>query len=152
MLEGLVQRQFETLNRRDLNGIMATFRDDAVFEFPGRSTVSGRFVGKDAIRAWWRRWVEHYASVHFTVRHVGIVSLRPGANVLLVAWDVDVTTVDGIRGQTSGVSLLRQRGGKIALSRDYFFDPEILDAFWGRAADQPVREAVAMPELVPAGS
>jgi len=148
MLEGLVQRQFEALNRRDLEAIVGLYRDDAVFEFPGRTRVSGRFEGKEAIRAWWTRWVQRYASVHFTVKHVGIVSARPGANVVLIAWDVDVTTTDGIQGEASGISLMRQRGGKVAFARDYFYDPELIERIWGRAEEQAEALVEREPALV----
>jgi ketosteroid isomerase-like protein len=145
MFESLAQRQFEALNRRDLAAIVEMWNEDAVFEFPGKTPISGRFEGKAAIEAWWRRWVARFATVHFTVRHVGVISLRPGALGMMVAWDVEVMTTDGITGQASGVSLIQQRGGKVAFARDYFFDPEGLERIWGRAesateGSAPVRE------------
>ena len=99
MLEGLAQGRFEALNRRDLAAIVAMWDDDAVFEFPGRTPMSGRFEGITAIAEWWRRWVDRYAAVQFTVKHVGIVGLRPGSPILLVAWDADGTMVDGVRAK-----------------------------------------------------
>jgi ketosteroid isomerase-like protein len=142
MLEALVQRRFEALNRRDLRAIVAMWNKDGVFEFPGKTPVSGRFEGIAAIEAWWRRWVERYARVHFTVRHVGIAGVRPGAQVLLVAWDVDVTTKDGISGQASAVSLMKARAGKIAYAKDYFFDPTVLEKLWGRVDEEDASDQV----------
>jgi uncharacterized protein len=143
MLERLAQNWFEALNRRDLAAIVGMWDEDAVFEFPGRTPMSGRFEGITAIAEWWRRWINRYATVHFTVKHVGIVGLRPGAPTLLVAWDADGTTVDGIRGQASGVSLTRAHRGKIAFARDYFFDPTVLEMIWG-TKDEPI-EASTKP-------
>jgi ketosteroid isomerase-like protein len=148
MLETLMQRRFETLNRRDLPAIVDMWNEDAVFEFPGKTPISGRFEGKPAIEAWWRRWVARFTSVHFTVRHVGVIRVWPGANSALIAWDVDVTTTDGIRGHASGVSLMRERGGKVAFARDYFFDPEGIELIWGRAgAATPATEVPREPAL-----
>jgi ketosteroid isomerase-like protein len=133
MFEGMVQKQFDRAqNRLDVAAIMAMWNDDAVFEFPGRSAVSGRFQGRDALEAWWRRWVARYARARFTVRHVGIVSLWP--RVTLIAWDFEGTTDDGIRVETSGVTLARARGGKISYAKDYLIDPRALEAVWGRAS------------------
>jgi len=143
MFEGLVQRKYDALNRRDLTAIMDWFADDAVFEFPGKSPVSGRFVGKPAIEAWWRRWVERYASVHFTVKHVAFgnpLALNI-ANTLFVLWDVEVTTKDGISAQASAVSFAKLRRGKAIYACDYFFDPTVLEPIWGRVDEQPAARA-----------
>jgi ketosteroid isomerase-like protein len=148
MLEGLVQRNYEALNRRDLSAIMGWWADDAVFEFPGRTPVSGRFVGKPAIEAWWRRWVERYASVHFTVKHVAIgnpLGLTI-ANTLFVEWDVEVTTTDGISLQASAVSFTSMRHGKVIYARDYFFDPTALERIWGRVDEAPAATSPAIRE------
>jgi ketosteroid isomerase-like protein len=145
MLEGLVQRNYEALNRRDLTAIMDMWADDAVFEFPGKTPVSGRFVGKPAIEAWWRRWVERYASVHFTVKHVafGNPLALTVANTLFVEWDVEVTTRDGISAQASAVSFSQLRHGKVIHARDYFFDPTALERIWGRVDEAPAATVAA---------
>lgn len=135
MFERFVQRQFDRAqNRLDVAAIVGMWNEDAVFEFPGKTPVSGRFEGRAAIDAWWRRWVARYARVRFTVKHVGVVSLRP--RVTMIAWDFDGTTSDGIRLETSGVTIARARGGKISYAKDYLIDPTALEQVWG-----------ALPEL-----
>ncbi len=149
MLEGLVQRQFDAAqNRLDVAAIVAMWDDDAIFEFPGDTPMSGTIEGRAAIEAWWRRWVERYASVRFTVKQVGIVSLRPGAHVVMVAWDFDGTTRDEIRLQTSGVSLVKTRRGKIAHAKDFIFDPSSLESVWGRSGEHEHPNEV--PQHMPA--
>lgn len=145
MMEGYVQRKYDALNRRDLAAIMSWFADDAVFEFPGNTPMSGRFEGKPAIEAWWRRWVERYEYVHFTVRHAALGNpLRLNvSNTLFVAWDVEVRTVDGVTASASAVSFTRVRRGKVVYARDYFFDPAVLEGVWGRRGEQ------AAPQRVP---
>ena len=51
---------------------MRGWADEAVFGSPGHSTISGRFVGKPAIEAWWRRWFDRMPSVRFAVRRVAL--------------------------------------------------------------------------------
>ncbi len=135
MLERIVARNFEALNRKDLAAAMRGWADDAVFEFPGRSTISGRFVGKPAIEAWWRRWFERMADVRFVVRCVAFANpfTLTLANTVFVEWAADVTTVDGISVHANAVSVMRLRRGKVVFARDYFLDPAIEDAVWGRA-------------------
>lgn len=143
MLEAYVQRNYEALNRRDLRAIMSWFADDAVFEFPGNTPMSGRFEGKPAIEAWWRRWVDRYESVHFTVKHAALGNpLRLNvSNTLFVAWDVETRTVDGFAASASAVSFTKIRRGKVVYARDYFFDPTILESVWGRREEQVSRSA-----------
>jgi len=133
MLEGRVQGQFDVAqNRLDLAAIVAMWGEDAVFEFPGDTPMSGRIEGRAAIEAWWRRWVEHYASVRFTVNRVGIVSVRPRSYEVMVAWDFDGTARDGVRLHASGISQVRTQGGKIAHAKDYIFDVTSLESVYGR--------------------
>lgn len=61
MLSWLV-KQFVQLNVRrllagNLDPLVSQFDRNAVLVFPGRSSFSGRFVGRDAIAAWLRRFV-----------------------------------------------------------------------------------------------
>lgn len=153
MLEGYVQRSYEALNRRDLRAIVSMFADDAVFEFPGSTPMSGRFEGKPAIEAWWRRWVDRYAYVHFTVKHVAIGNpLRLNvSNSLFVAWNTEVRTVDGIAASTIGVSYSEIRRGKVVFARDYLFDPTLLEDIWGRRGEQaPPTPVSSRPDPVAA--
>lgn len=137
LLERVAQRSYRAVNRKDLDSLMLAWAPDAVFEFPGRSSISGRFVGKPAIEAWWRRWFDRMRSVHFTVDRVALrnpIALT-FANTMFVEWQADVVTYDGIRAHAAGVSVMRFRRGKIVHARDYFFDPTIEEAVWGPAQD-----------------
>ncbi len=136
MLEQIVARNFEALNRKDLAAAMRGWADNAVFEFPGHSTISGRFVGKPAIEAWWRRWFERMADVRFVVRRVAFANpfTLTLANTVFVEWVADVTTTDGVSVHAEAVSVMRVRRGKVVFARDYFLDPTIEEMVWGRAA------------------
>lgn len=150
MFERFVQRQFDRAqNRLNVAAIVAMWNEDAVFEFPGKTPVSGRFEGRAAIDAWWRRWVARYSRVRFTVQHVGVVSLRP--RVTMIAWDFDGTTSDGIRLQTSGVTVARARGGKISYAKDFLFDPTALERVWGAMPERERRVEVRNEAAAAAG-
>lgn len=135
MLERLVARTYEAVNRKDLAATMHGWAEDAVFEFPGHSTISGRFVGKPAIEAWWRRWFERMATVRFVARRVALANplALNIANTVFIEWTADVTTVDGIAAHAEGVSVMRIRRGKVVFARDYFLDPTIEELVWGTA-------------------
>ncbi len=142
MLERLAQRWYDTLSRRDVAAIVGMWHDDAVFEFPGSTPMSGRFVGKRAIEAWWRRWADRYASFHFTVTHAAVASVIPGRTATIIAWEADGTTTDGLSLHASGVSFAQMRGLKIAFARDYFFDPTVLERVWGCVPEETVDQHV----------
>ena len=135
MLERMVSRNFEALNRKDLGATMGAWADDAVFEFPGHSSISGRFVGKAAIETWWRRWFARMETVHFAVRHVALANplALTFANTVFIEWVADVTTVDGLPAHAEAVTVMRMRRGKVVAARDYFLDPGVEDAVWGSA-------------------
>ena len=48
-----VRAGLEALNKRDVTTFMSAWADDAVWNYPGDLPVSGRFVGKQAIRSWY---------------------------------------------------------------------------------------------------
>jgi ketosteroid isomerase-like protein len=140
MFEGMVARTYEALERKDLDAVMSYWAEDSTWEYPGRTPMSGRFVGKPAIRAWWERWLARMASVHFTVKHAALGNpLRLGtANTLFVEWEADITTSDGLSARPAGVTVITIRHGKTVHARDYFLDPTLLERVWGTA---PARAA-----------
>ena len=76
-----VRRTYEHLNRRDLDSFLAAWKSDAVFEFPGDISASGRFMGTAEIFTWFERFLNRFPTLHFTLLHVAVA--RPwtlGAN------------------------------------------------------------------------
>lgn len=137
MFEQLAARMFRPVNRKDLDGWMRAWADDAVFDFPGDSPISGHFEGKAAIEAWWRRWFDRMAQVRFTPVHVAFANPFgfSVANTVFTQLTVDVTTKDGLTAHADLVNVSRVRAGKIVEARDYFFDPSVEEAVWGRGSD-----------------
>jgi ketosteroid isomerase-like protein len=136
MLERQVQHTFEAMNRKDLAAVMKGWADDGVLEFPGHSAISGRYEGKVAIEAFFRRIFERMASIRLTVKHVGFVN--PVAlnytNTMYVEFDTDQVTTDGVSFHTEVVGVYRLRRRKLAYYREYLFDPDLALTVWGPAS------------------
>jgi ketosteroid isomerase-like protein len=136
MLERQVQHTFEAMNRKDLAAVMKGWADDGVLEFPGRSSLSGRYEGKVAIEAFFRRWFERMASIRLTVKHVAFAN--PVAlnytNTMYVEFDTDQVTTDGVSFHTEVVGVYRLRRRKLTYYREYLFDPDLAITVWGPAS------------------
>ncbi len=119
-----VRRTYEHLNRRDLESFLAAWQSDAVFEFPGDISASGRFMGTAEIFTWFERFLEMFPTLHFTLLHVAVA--RPwtlGANnEVMVEWTIDLENRAGERKRNRGVTAIAIRGAKVAAARDYIFD------------------------------
>ena len=115
---------FARLNAHDLEGFMSGFADDAVFDFPGQTDLSGHHVGKAAVRIFFQTMLDDHPEIRFTLRHVAVENIFSvtGTNTLLVEWDLDYTNRAGRTFHNSGVTSGSARGGKIVRLRDYLFD------------------------------
>jgi ketosteroid isomerase-like protein len=100
----------------DLDGIMARFADDAVFDGPRGSEAWGtRFVGREAIRQ------------AFAARFTGIPDVRYQEDSHFVdgdrgasEWTLSGTTTDGERTEVRGCDLWTLRGGQV-VKKDSFW-------------------------------
>lgn len=131
-------RIFAAMRRKDWQAVCRDASEDAVFEFPGESAISGRHEGRQAIEAFWRRVLDRMQT--FNIRPKRIALAHPYAfgatNTAFVEWVVDEVTRDGITIHLEGVAVIEIRRGKLVFARDYMFDPSPLDRVWGH------REAV----------
>jgi ketosteroid isomerase-like protein len=100
----------------DLDGIMAHFADDAVFEGPrGNEAWGTRFVGREAIRQ------------AFAARFAGIPDVRYREDSHFVdgdrgasEWTLSGTTTDGERIEVRGCDLWTLRDGQV-VKKDSFW-------------------------------
>ena len=103
-------------DRHDLDGILAHFADDAVFESPrGPDRWGQRFVGKDAVRE------------AFAGRFAGIPDIRYQDDEHFVdgdrgasEWTLSGTTTDGQRIEVRGCDLWTFRDGKVIKKDSYW--------------------------------
>lgn len=139
---------FEAMNRKDLATFAQGLADDAVFEFPGKSRVSGRFEGKPRIVEWFRTWWEQVDSLRFTLRHVAVENIWAigGTNALTAEWELVERDRDGRSYRLQGVTAIEVKGGKLVRARDYIFDPDPLVEVWGKAESEQQPEATPVPQ------
>jgi ketosteroid isomerase-like protein len=139
MLEGRIQHMFEAVNRKDLAAVMKGWAEDGVLEFPGRSSLGGRYEGRVAIEAFFRRWFERMASIRLTVKHVAFANplALDLANTMYVEFDTDQVTTDGLSFHTEVVGVYRLRRRKLTYYREYLFDADLALTVWGPAGTAP---------------
>lgn len=126
---------FESINRRDLDAFLANWADDATFVFPGHISVSGAKVGKPAIADYFRKLLDQYPKLTFTVKNVFVQNVLAlgGTNALAVEWDIQVTNRNGRDLASSGVTIIHVKRSKVVFARDYVFDEEMVRQGWGEA-------------------
>ena len=120
------------LNSRELDKFFKDWRDDAVFIYPGSTSVSGEHKGKKSIRKWWMTFYEQFPESYFTIKGIyirNIMSFLP-SNQIAIEWEVDVKNNKGDRFHNHGVSLVTVQNGKITRFEDYIFDLETLRKAW----------------------
>jgi len=133
LLRAGIRQSFAASRRKDLSVVMNSWADDGVWEFPGRSEMSGRYEGKAAISAFFDRVFARLET--FDIRAVHIALARPYAlgpsNTAVVEWVADEVAHDGTQIHLEGVVVIKVRGGHTVHARDYIFDPSPLEAMWG---------------------
>jgi len=124
---------FEELNQGDVHAFLRDWADDAVFVYPANLPVSGTIEGKPAIDEWFRKFLDQFPGVAFTVKNVCVKNIFAfgGTNVLAVEWDVALTNQRGKEFQNSGVTVITLKKGKAVEARDYIFDFEQVKEAWG---------------------
>lgn len=139
MFEKQVAKNFEAMDRMDVEAVMRPWADDGVFEFPGHSALSGRMEGKPAIEAFMRALFERLDTWHFTVRHVALANPLALAysNTIFVEWEVDERSRTGVVAHNAGVSVFTYRHGKLVAARDYIFDTSTVERVIGPAEPLP---------------
>ena len=103
-------------DQHDLDGIMAHFADDAVFEGPrGADPWGTRFVGREAVRD------------AFAARFAGIPDIRYQHDEHFVdgdrgasEWTLSGTTTEGERIEVRGCDLWTLRAGKVVRKDSYW--------------------------------
>ncbi len=131
-----VRATYERLNRRDLDGFLGAWSEDATFEFPGDVAASGRFTGKAEVRGWFERFLTTFPELRFTVDSVAVA--RPAtfgaANEVTAQWTIDLCNRAGERNRNRGVTAIVLRAGRVVSARDYIFDTGAgFRRVWGEA-------------------
>ena len=129
-----IKSAFEALNQRDFPKFSAGWRDDCVFIYPGDVKMSGRHEGKAEIEKWFKKFLDQFPKIHFTLKNICVDNILDfvGTNTVAVHWDIDLTNRDGKEIQNSGVTVINIKFGKALHVKDFFFDSnEGLKKAWG---------------------
>ncbi len=124
--------------KRDVEAMLAYWRDDGVLEFGGTHAMAGRFVGKGEIREWVGRWFGALDELDFRVGRVALAN--PWAlgltNTVMYEATVRETSRSGTTVEVDILIAVDVKRGKIAHERVYLFDetPEL--TMWGTRSDQ----------------
>jgi ketosteroid isomerase-like protein len=113
---GMLREIAGAFDRHDLDGIMAHFADDAVFESPrGPEAWGTRYLGIDEIRT------------AFAARFSGIPDIRYQHDEHFVdgdrgasEWTLSGTTIDGTRIEVRGCDLWTLRDGAVVKKDSYW--------------------------------
>ena len=116
--EGELRAVLDAFNRHDLDGILAHFSDDAVFESPrGPDPWGTRFVGREAVRAGLAKRFEGIPDVHYgDDDHFVSPDGTRGAS----EWTLTGTTTDGERIEVRGCDLWTFEDGRIVRKDSYW--------------------------------
>ena len=133
IVKSKVRSAFASLNRRDLPGFLSGWAEDATFIYPGNISVSGKMEGKKTIEGWFRKYLEQFPTLKFTLRSVSVQNIFAfgGTNEVTVDWDLNLTNREGKDFQNSGATTINVKKGRVVLVRDYIFDTEVLKKAWG---------------------
>ncbi len=135
MLERLAQRNMRAMERKDVAAIVRGWADDGVLEVGGNSSISGRYEGRPAIEAFFRRIFDRLATIRLTVKRVAFANPvgLTYANTVFIEYELDETDTDGATMHGHCVGAFEYRRGKVVAMREWWFDPTVLDAMWGPA-------------------
>jgi ketosteroid isomerase-like protein len=128
-----IRSGFNALNQHRLDEFLKAWADDATFIYPGNLSVSGERKGKKAIEEWFRKFVEQFPQITFTIKHICVQNIfdMVGTNHIAVEWDIKLKNKDGKELENSGVTTLNIKMGKAVLVRDYISDMEKVKVGWG---------------------
>ena len=112
-----MKRFLDCFNRHDVDGILAFFTDDGVYETPrGPDVVGKRLEGKEAIRAYFARMFQRVPDTHFG-EDTHWISADGERGVS--EWTLSGTNPDGVKMRMRGCDHFRFRGDHIVLKDSY---------------------------------
>lgn len=129
-----LRNAFRSLNEKNLEKFMSYWADDAVFYYPAHTPMSGEIRGKKAIREWFTKFMARFDSINFRLKSVSVNNIFDvlGNNRTAVEWELDLVGIEGKKYFNQGVTSVTLSGAKVALVRDYFFDPSVAEEVFGK--------------------
>lgn len=125
------------IQQLDAEYFIRQLAEDVVLECPGRTDLSGRFAGREAVAAWYRRYFSRLRAlddhvIHLAVEHCYAVGLT---NTIVTEYEESATLADGTTLDGRAVDVTEVRGGKVVASRTYIFDLHAFETAFGGAVE-----------------
>jgi ketosteroid isomerase-like protein len=125
------------LRALDAEFFIRQLAEEVVLECPGRTPISGRFVGRHAVAAWYRRYFARLASLDHHLVHTTLD--RPYAlgltNTVVTEYEEVATLRDGRTLRGRAIDVTEMRRGKVTASRTYIFDLHAFEEIFGASED-----------------
>jgi ketosteroid isomerase-like protein len=106
--------------RGDIDSILSSWADDAVYDFPSDISVGGTIKGKKDIAEWFHRWYKEFPERNFVVNNIAFgawpLSLT---NVVMAEWTCTETDKEGKGFEFDGVSVVHVKNFKSVRITDY---------------------------------
>jgi ketosteroid isomerase-like protein len=99
----------ESLNRHDVDAVMALMTDDCVFENTWPAPDGERYQGQAAVRGFWERLIAGSPAAHFEIEELFAAGDRATQR-----WRYTWVDPQGVAGHIRGVDVFRVRDGKVA--------------------------------------
>ena len=122
----VVRRFYEAVARRDLEGALACFSEDAVWFLPGRSMIAGEHRGRDAIGQNVLAQVGPRSGETF---RADLLDVAVGAEHVVAVQHASAER-NGKRLDITACQLMTVRDGRIVEVRGHYSDQYALDDFW----------------------
>jgi ketosteroid isomerase-like protein len=139
----IARRNFELVNDRDFETLLASCTDDVHHRFGGDHALGGERHDKAALRSWFHRLAAVSPTLRLHVRDVW-VSGWPWNTVVVIRWHATADLPGGAPYRNHGVHVVRMRWGKV-IEIDANEDSQAVAAalqLWGAAGAE---EALAAP-------
>ena len=108
-----VDRFNDAFNRHDVDAVMSAMTADCVFENTHPPPDGARYVGQDAVRAYWVKFFEKNTDAKFEGEETIVMDDR-----CIVRW-IYRKTKDGKSWHLRGVDVFEVREGKVAAKLSY---------------------------------
>ncbi len=122
----IVQRAYEALNRADIVTLAKLFNKTASWHTPGRATIAGDRIGREAIFTQFGRYL---GETHGTFR-ADLLNVLESHDGRVVAVHHNSAQRDGRQLNALCCVVFELEDGRILLGREHFYDLYAWDAFW----------------------
>ncbi len=107
----MVRRAYRLVNEGDLEGLLATFADDARLVFPGTSTWAGDYRGKEAVRRFLQRVIAN--GLQYRVHDVLVKGPPWNMTIVIVVSDQAVSANGEVVYANRAVEYCKARWGRL---------------------------------------